>query len=200
MSDEDILEAAGRVIGRRGPAAFTLRDVADECGLAPATLLQRFKTKRGLLVAFATAGAEGVDPWFAEARATAATPRAALLEALAAGARTLRSPQEAANHLALLQMDLSDPDLRAPTLAFFQAFRRNVQALLEEAAAARELRPHTDAMALARAVECAYHGALLTWTVHREGKPEEAVRVVVEGVLGAARGGAGGLARGDRPL
>lgn len=188
-SDEEILAGAARVIGRKGPVEFTLRDVADEVGLAPATLLQRFRTKRGLVLALVEGGARSVDHWFAEARVRAGSPRDALLAALATGARKLGGPREAANHLAFLQMDLADPELRAPTLAFFQAVRRNVQALLEEAARARELHPKADPAALARAVEAAYHGALLTWTVHREGSPEESVRTAVSTVLGEATRG-----------
>src|SRR6266705_415794 len=48
-SDEEILAAAARVMQRRSPAELTLADVAREAGVVPATLIQRFGTKRGLL-------------------------------------------------------------------------------------------------------------------------------------------------------
>ena len=53
MEDAAILRAAAEVIGRTGPARFTLAAVASEIGLVPATLVQRFGSKRGLLLALA---------------------------------------------------------------------------------------------------------------------------------------------------
>jgi len=58
--NSDIVLAAIRVIERLGPSRLTLADVAKEAGLAPATLMQRFGSKRGLLLAVARLGAAGV--------------------------------------------------------------------------------------------------------------------------------------------
>ncbi len=44
-SDEAILDAALAVLLRRGPAEFTLNDVAVELGMSRAALIQRFKNK-----------------------------------------------------------------------------------------------------------------------------------------------------------
>lgn len=48
-SDTEVLDAAARVLKRRGPIAFTLNDVAQEVGLARATLIQRFLNRETLL-------------------------------------------------------------------------------------------------------------------------------------------------------
>ena len=58
VSDQAILAATARVIGDLGPAKLTLARVASEVGLAPATLVQRFGSKRGLLLALAESGRE----------------------------------------------------------------------------------------------------------------------------------------------
>ncbi|MCA1563440.1 MAG: TetR/AcrR family transcriptional regulator, partial [Acidobacteria bacterium] len=42
--------AAIQVMARLGPVRLTLADVAREIGLSPATLVQRFGSKRGLLL------------------------------------------------------------------------------------------------------------------------------------------------------
>ena len=52
-SDEDILKAAFRAIARLGPAKLTLADVAAEAGVSAAALVQRFGSKRALLLAAA---------------------------------------------------------------------------------------------------------------------------------------------------
>ncbi len=50
VSDEEILEAARRVIGRLGPNAFTVTDVASEVGLSRAAIILRFKSTHALKV------------------------------------------------------------------------------------------------------------------------------------------------------
>ena len=52
-SDATILAALTRVISRIGPAKLTLADVAAEAGHSRAGLVQRFGSKRGLLLAVA---------------------------------------------------------------------------------------------------------------------------------------------------
>ena len=59
IDDAAILRATVDVIGRVGPVGLTLAAVAAEVGLVPGTLVQRFGSKRGLLLALAEAGREG---------------------------------------------------------------------------------------------------------------------------------------------
>src|SRR5690242_12438994 len=51
ISDADVLKAATRAMYAGGPADFTLAGVAKAAGIAPATLIQRFGDKHGLIVA-----------------------------------------------------------------------------------------------------------------------------------------------------
>src|ERR1700679_2786799 len=50
-TDDEILAGVVRAMERVGPLRLALTDVAGETGLAPATLLQRFGSKRGMLLA-----------------------------------------------------------------------------------------------------------------------------------------------------
>ena len=70
VSDEAILAATARMIGRVGPVRLTLADVGGEVGLSPATLLQRFGSKRGLLIALVEQSVHGVDRSFRDRRAS----------------------------------------------------------------------------------------------------------------------------------
>src|SRR5215212_6500552 len=59
VEDSTILEAAVTVLGRIGPERLTLADVGEEAGLSAATLVQRFGSKRDLMLSvlkFATNG------------------------------------------------------------------------------------------------------------------------------------------------
>src|SRR5262245_46111819 len=112
--DAAILRAAAEVIGRTGPARFTLSAVATEVGLVPATLVQRFGSKRGLMLALARqsaadaeAGAGAVQA--REARAPHGSALAALTALAVGRLAPMTTPERFANHLAFLCLDLTDP-------------------------------------------------------------------------------------------
>src|SRR6202522_1461416 len=79
-SDAEILAAAARVMQRRSPVELTLADVAKEAGVHPATIIQRFGTKRDLLLANCKAWTADVAGQFAAARAKHGSPLETLIE------------------------------------------------------------------------------------------------------------------------
>jgi AcrR family transcriptional regulator len=171
-TDGEILAATSRVVTRLGPSGLTLAEVSREAGLAPATLVQRFGSKRGLLLALAAQGTAGVAEPFDAARAAHRSPVAALGAALRAMAAFASTPQALANHLALFEMDLREPDFHRLALDHAEALREQVRSLLDAAVAAGELDP-CDTARLARAVQVTFNGSLLTWAVHRHGRVED---------------------------
>src|SRR5262245_25321318 len=102
-SDEDILKAAFRAITRLGPARLTLADVAAEAGVSAPALVQRFGSKRGLLLAAAADAASGGDYIFPGLRAKYRSPYAALLGLADCMALMGDTPEAIANTLAFLQ-------------------------------------------------------------------------------------------------
>jgi AcrR family transcriptional regulator len=186
VDDERILEAAAEAIGQRGPADLTLAAVGGKVGLSPATLLQRFGSKRELLLRLAETGPRWAEEKFMEASARYASPLKALAAALKAMTAGVATPESMANNLAFLQTDLQDPDFHSLALAHARAFRRGIEALLEGAAAAGELAPDTDTRRLAEVVESVYNGALITWAIHRKGKVENHLQRQLDVVLSRA--------------
>jgi AcrR family transcriptional regulator len=182
-STEQIVAAAIRVIGRAGPARLTLAEVGEEAGLSAAALVQRFGGRRELLLAVARHGANSVPALFDRARARfPASPLHALMDALAEGAGAVRTPEEISNHLAFLQMDLTDPEFHALALQHARAMLVEISALIEEAVAAGEL-GDCDPDGVGRTVQNSYNGALVTWAIYREGTLAEWMRGEVEAVL-----------------
>ena len=181
-TDEEILAATGRVMQRRGPTQITLADVAKEAGVVPATLIQRFGTKRGLLLAACRTAPDMVPRQFAEARAKHGSPLVALVELYADCSAFAPTPEAVANGLAYLQVDLTDPEFHAITLAQFRALRAETRRLLGEAVAAREL-CDCDTEELARLLQQLNGGAMLEWAVFREGPLDCWIRREVEALL-----------------
>lgn len=184
IDDGAILQATARVISRLGPSTFTLADVAKEVRLSPATLVQRFGSKRGLMLALAQAGVEGIDGCFSAVRAAHARPLDALMAAATEMTRHVDTPEEMANHLAFLQIDLRDPDFYRLMLENSARILAGYKALLDEAIAAGELAT-CDTRRLARAVGSMAGGSLISWAVLREGTAEAFVRKDLETLLAA---------------
>lgn len=188
VPDADILAAANRAIMRLGPARLTLADVAREAGLAPATLVQRFGSKRALLLALVEFGVAGVEACFSMMRATHRSPLAALIGAGTDMTRHVKSPEELANGLAFLQMDVGDPEFRRVAVENSRRIHAGYVALLDDAVRAGELFP-CDTTRLARAVSAISGWSLISWAILREGPAERWVRHDLETLLEPYRRG-----------
>lgn len=186
-SDDQILDAAARVILRLGPSALRLADVAEEIGLAPATLLQRFTSKQQLLQAVAAHGTETMQQEFADRRANAASPLDALLAMSPQVRSVARSRTCVANKLAFVQLALSDPVFQRSVRAYYRIAHREFRKLLDEALRCGELRECCTA-AVAHALLAVMHGSMLLWAITRDGSSGEArVRADLEAVLAPYR-------------
>jgi AcrR family transcriptional regulator len=187
-SDAQILAAAARVMQRRSPVDLTLADVAKEAGVVPATIIQRFGTKRELLLANCKAWTADVAGQFAAARAKHGSPLETLIELFVEFSGFAATPESMANFLAYLQIDLSDPEFRAVLLVQFATMRDETKKLLDDAVATRELKP-CDTGELARLVQQVNGGAMLDWAVYRKGPLAAWIRRAVEGLLAPYRPG-----------
>jgi AcrR family transcriptional regulator len=186
VTDDQIFAATGRAMTRLGPARLTLADVADDVGLSAAALVQRFGSKRGLLLAFMSTAPGLVDECFVRARAAHASPLKALIAAALESAGHVKSPDELANSVAFLQMDLSDPEFRRPALANSKQIVAGYEALIRDAIAAREL-VESDPARLARAIHAIVGGSLINWAIHRDGALMTTVRRDLETLLDPLR-------------
>jgi AcrR family transcriptional regulator len=141
IDDQAILAATARAMSRVGPTRLTLADIATEVGLSPATLVQRFGSKRGLLLALSQGSLEYVAACFAAVRTAHRSPLDALVAAATEMSRYTQKPEEMANHLAWLQVDLSDPDFHRIIMESTRQSVAGYQTLLDDAVSAGELMP-----------------------------------------------------------
>ncbi|MFI7005135.1 TetR/AcrR family transcriptional regulator [Streptomyces sp. NPDC050145] len=187
VDDAVILRAAAEVIGRVGPVGLTLAAVANEVGLVPGTLVQRFGSKRGLLLALAERSAKDADALPGTVREDHASALEALTALIVEPMAAMATPETYANHLAFLCIDLTDPEFHAHALAIHRARGRAVEALLAEALTTGELRAGTDVTALAGTVQAIASGAGLNWALDRRGTLERRLRQELAHVLDSHR-------------
>lgn len=172
-----------RVMKRRGPAELTLRAITTEAGVTAGALVQRFGSKRALLLAHARYAAATGDVGVTVPRPRTSSPLEALRSITAAYAQLASSPRAAVRNLAYLHNDLADPALLRHLLRLSRAARAWYEQLLGEAVAARELRADTDVQALARLVEVTLRGSFLSWTLYREGFAADWLREDLDATL-----------------
>lgn len=182
-SDDEVFAATLRMMARLGPQQITLADIATEAGLTAGALVQRFGSKRALLLTLSEKFAHSTSAMFESLRAADPSPLATLYAYADCMAQLGGSPEVLAHHLMWLHQDLTDPEFRRFTLVQARASRRELHRLITEAMAQGELGKAVDAAALARAIEITVGGSLMAWAVHQEGKATNWVRHDLDAVL-----------------
>ena len=183
VSDEDVFAAAQRAMSRRMPHDLTLADIAEEAGVTPGRLVQRFGSKRALLVALSERFAGSAGPIFAGLRAVHGGPLATLRAYAACMADLAPTPEALLRNLAYLQGDLTDEVLRGHLVENARASRTEIESLLRAAVATGELRREVNVRSLARTVETVIGGSLMSWATYREGNAVDWIGRDLEAVL-----------------
>ena len=182
-TDDEIYMAAQRVMSRLGPAELTLADIAREAGVTAGLLVQRFGSKRALLLALSKRFSGGTSEMFAELRRGYRSPLAALRAYSDCMAHMAASPAAFARNFAYLQIDLSDPDFRKHLATHAAATRVELRKLIKEAIDRRELTPATNATQLARTIEAVVGGSMMSWAFYQEGSAAKWMRQDLDAVL-----------------
>lgn len=183
VTDDEVFAAAQRAMSRRGPHELTLADIAEEAGVTAGRLVQRFGSKRGLLVVLSERFAGSAGAVFAGLRAAHPEPLDTLRAYAACMADLAPTPEALLRNLAYLQGDLADDVLHGHLLENARATRGEIEALLEAAIAAGEMRRDVDVRSLARALETIIGGSLMSWATYREGKAVDWIGQDLEAVL-----------------
>jgi AcrR family transcriptional regulator len=173
VSDDVILDATRQVLAELGPVKLTLAAVGAKAGLAPPTLVQRFGSKRGLLLASAARSPGMVLRGAEEAAARNGSPLATLRDFALSAVAHIKHREELGNGLGFVQLDVADPEFRQHALAHSAAIVDSCDKFYRAAVEAGELRADTDVPALARHTLVCFNGALQVWAVNGWGSLHE---------------------------
>jgi AcrR family transcriptional regulator len=152
-SDEEVMAATMRAVSAHGVSALTLAHVAKEAGLSPSTLVERYGSKRALLLEAARSGISTADKVEVESP----------IDYLVALAGSIGDRRAFAHHLAFLELDVADPEFREAAADHVAAVLARLESF---GLSARE----------ARALYVAYNGALVLWALTGEGSLEDSLR------------------------
>lgn len=159
QSDEVLLDAAMPTLFGKRPYEFTLVEVGQAVGLSPATLVQRFRSKQGLVLAALH---------LSNRRNIAAIDRLPPDKGAVAVIRIFvdRTPGPEHEHLLSDQLlwlreSIADPQINALTRNYFDKFRRAICDRMPALSI-----PAADAALL---VEAQWHGSMTQWGIGRDG-------------------------------
>jgi AcrR family transcriptional regulator len=183
VTDDDVFMAAQRAMSRLGPGELTLADIAREAGVTAGLLVQRFGSKRDLLLALSERFSGGTSEMFAELRKGRRSPLATIRAYSDGMAHLASSPAALARNFAYLQIDLTDPDFRKHLAKQALATREEMQRLIREAIDAKELVPSTNVKQLARTIEAVVSGSMMSWAFYQEGTAAKWMRHDLDAIL-----------------
>jgi len=166
VDDDTILDATRVVLAEVGPAKLTLAAVGARVGLAPPTLMQRFGSKRGLLLASAARSPQMVIRAAEAAEAANSSPLATLRDFALSAVAHIERREQLGNGLGFVQLDVSDPEFREHALAHSAAIVNTCSRFYRAAVDVGELRADTDVPALSRHTLVCFNGALQVWAVN----------------------------------
>ena len=168
-ADDALLDAAGRTLSAHGPAAFTLARAAEGAGVAAATLVKRFGSKRALFLRLSRRWVDSLDGELDTVEAACGSPLQCVRALALHNYRDLDHPERAPLQLAALAVDLQDAELRGLLHEGWGKVRARLERQLAAAVAAGELVGNPPPDQLARIVYGAMEGGCLTWSVHPVG-------------------------------
>ncbi len=162
-SDSAVLAAALAVLLRKGPAHFTLSDVAGEVGISRAALIQRFGDKSGLHHRVRAEMTREVHAYFDGLDSArfghGLAPLWEMLRDLIAG---MGAGENTPGYLLLYWGDVQEPRLRRLALESDERVRREIATRLPAS-------PHDPAVA-ASLIHAVIQGACMQWLICREGR------------------------------
>lgn len=183
VSDEAVFQAAIRAMTRLAPADLTLAEIAAEAGITASALVQRFGSRRGLLLLMVEQLARSTEGFITGLLDRHRSPLAALREYADCMAGMAASPAALFRNLAYLQIDLADPDFRRHLAVQARGTRAGLRTLVEAARARGELVQEVNPGRLARTLEVVVSGSMLVWGFYQEGTAAAWMRADLDAVL-----------------
>lgn len=149
-----------------------MNGVASRVGLTGAALGYRFRSKHGLLMAFAAHQPDATATHFDNVISASATPQEAIVEAFVGLMSASSTRTHVANNIAMLSLDLTDDDLAESARQQTRVIKAKVDALVTECG----IEQPPEAEAIAEHLYVIWSGSVLSWAIDGTGTLAQWVR------------------------
>lgn len=175
IEDTEILTKILEVIKEMGTTEFSLEDLRKATGLSPATLLQRFGSKKNILYKSIELANVQLKNNLIKSRSINKSnikTRSYIDEIikiyLELGA-AFSSPKDVAGGLDILKLDINDKKLNTLTRRYFATRREKIESLLTLAQNNKELSTHIVSSELVWNLESLWQGSIMLWALTGKG-------------------------------
>lgn len=169
VEDSTILKIILEVIIKKGATTFSLEDLSKKTGLAPATLLQRFGSKKNILHKAIELSNQDLKVSFAN-KAINQSPLQEIIDIYLNLSIPFSSPIDIANGLDILKLDITEKKLNELTRKHFEIRRNKIKSLIVLAQENGEISSKEDSIHIAWNLECLWQGSIMLWALIGKGK------------------------------
>jgi AcrR family transcriptional regulator len=184
VTDDEIFDAVAATISESGPLGATMNRIAASLGMTGPALGHRFGDKRGLMLAFARCQPSAIADIFDQQRDRNDHPYEVIVGVYVALANTMPTKQAVSNNLAMLNLDLTDPDFGEQATLHARTLKTLTAELIAEA---QPRANNEDAQRIATDIYTTWNGAVLSWAIDGTGKLSDWIEAEIRRALQARR-------------
>jgi len=168
VTDEAVLKNILAVIVERGTTVFSLNDLSRKTGLSPATLLQRFGSKQQILHKALELANQDLQFKLANRKIINNSPVQEIMAIYLELASPFKLPNEVANGLDMLKLDILEKKLNVLTREYFGIRRNKIQSLIDLAKEKQQLPQAVVSLEMAWNLEALWQGSIMLWALTGE--------------------------------
>ncbi len=165
VTDDAILHIILETIVEVGATEFSLEDLSKKTGLSPATMLQRFGSKKAILHKALELANQNLDKTFTNHVSTAKSALHKISDMYIELCSAFRSPKDVAKGLDILKLDITEKKLNTITRSYFDIRRKKILSLLSQAIDQGEISDSISIIHLAENLEALWQGGILQWAL-----------------------------------
>lgn len=173
IDDKTILKMVLEVITKVGSTTFSLEDLREKTGLSPATLLQRFGSKKNLLHKAIELSNNDLEDNFTNRVAISKSPIQEIINIYLELSMPFSRPIDVANGLDILKLDITEKKLNKLTRKYFEIRRKKIESLIILAQEKNEITSKINAAELVWVLESLWQGSIMLWALIGEGQIRE---------------------------
>ncbi|MGA8941255.1 MAG: TetR/AcrR family transcriptional regulator [Thermoactinomyces sp.] len=170
FTDEQVFEAVYHALRKLGYKHLTLKKIAREISISPASLSQRFGSKQNLLLKYMCFTIRQTKQAFEQAEQNSSSPLAALRSLFVHYSRM--EPASLANIVSLYLAGVAEPQMYRLSRRYLQVIDDEIQKLLVKAMQNRELKKCNPAL-ISRTLISSLMGSIFVWMRNEDRSPEE---------------------------
>jgi AcrR family transcriptional regulator len=170
VGDSIILKMILEVIAKEGATTFSLEDLSKKTGLSPATLLQRFGSKRNILHKAIELANQDLKNNLTNRSVIDKSPLKEIINVYLELSMPFSNPIDVARGLDILKLDITEKRLNRLTKKYFELRRNKITSLVTLAQKQGEIAFDFHIADLVWNLECLWQGSIMLWALTQKGK------------------------------